>query len=85
VNAQIHRYDAALTSPDVTGRGAATSTGIPLALLTKKVNGITRVFAQADGSAAATRGYSGSATVTVNGQSFTDTWTRYQVRVYTAR
>jgi hypothetical protein len=83
LNAELHRYDAVLTSPDV--EGVASSTGIPLTLLAKRVDGTTYVFAQADGSDDRFDGYSGRATVTVDGHTFTDTWKPYQVRVYTVR
>ena len=81
LDAEIHRYDAALTGPDVDG--VTTSTGIPLALLTKQVGDTTYVFAQADGDSSHPDGYTGRATVTVRGHSFTDSWAPYQVRVYT--
>ena len=72
-----------MKTPDV--KGVATSSGTPLTLLTKQYDGVTYVFAQADGSYTAPQGASGTATVTVNGQSFSDSWTPYQVRVYTVQ
>ena len=83
LNTELQSYAAALGAPDVTGAGAATSTGIPLALLTKNVGGKTLVFAQADGDRQHPDGYSGKAAVTVGGEVFTDDWKPYQVRVYT--
>lgn len=81
VNAELHQWATVLAAPDATG---ATSTGIPLDMLVKRVDGVTYVFAQATGDQSAPQGYSGTATVTVDGRSFTDLWEPYQVRVYIA-
>lgn len=81
---ELNKWNAVLRTPDVKGADAATVTGIPLHTLTKRSGGKTYVFAQSAGDSTRIDGYSGTATVTVAGKSFTDQWTPNQVRIYIA-
>ncbi len=66
-NASVQQYAAVLATPDLAGTSATTNGAVPVATLTKRLDGATYIFAMGDGNTANIYGQAVTATITVTG------------------